>query len=120
MCITTTCLEKLGREVQRKIENIKKEKTKYAGFNILVRARTTRLRNEDSIMQPDMSNAGTDNIAAIFWQKSSVAKALGNVAIFDNPDRAEYYGDLISFLLRSGGRCRRSDKKGVGLLVAKP
>lgn len=91
----------------------------YAGFKIMVRAKTIRLRTDDSIMQPDAINQATDNISAIFWQKSSVAKALGNVSIFDNPDRAEYYGDLISFLVRSGGRCRRNDRKGVGLIVAK-
>ena len=34
-------------------------------------------------------------------------RAKGNVDIFDNQNRAEYYGDIFSMELRLGGRQRR-------------
>jgi hypothetical protein len=36
-----------------------------------------------------------------------VERAFGEVKMFDNPGRAEYYGDVFSMILRLGGRIRR-------------
>ncbi len=63
------------------------------------------------------ANAAADYDVAMFWHKDAVARALGEVKFFENPDRAEYYGDIYSALLRMGGRRRRGDDLGVGLIV---
>lgn len=65
----------------------------------------------------DAAGAATDNAAAIFWQQNSVERALGTVKAFDNPGDATYYGDILSFLIRAGGRIRRADNKGVVAVV---
>lgn len=65
----------------------------------------------------DVVGAATDNAAAIFWQQNSVERALGEVKAFDNPGDATYYGDILSFLIRAGGRIRRADSKGVVAVV---
>jgi len=51
------------------------------------------------------------------WQQNALARALGEVKFFENPDRAEYYGDVYSALLRFGGRRRRADDLGVIAIV---
>ncbi|MBC7399840.1 MAG: hypothetical protein H7289_07820 [Mucilaginibacter sp.] len=59
----------------------------------------------------------TDNEVSIFWQKNSLTFAMGEVKVFDDTDNPLYYGDIMSCALRSGGRVRRADGKGVGLLI---
>ena len=65
----------------------------------------------------DAAGAATDNAGAIFWQAGCVERALGEVKVFEHVDSPLYYGDIISFLVRAGGRIRRSDNKGVIALV---
>ena len=65
----------------------------------------------------DAAVAATDNAAAIFWQMNSVERALGEVKAFENTADATYFGDVLSFLVRAGGRIRRSDGKGVVALI---
>ncbi len=96
------------------------EMPEFYGFKIFDRSYVMRLSTADAFKLPEAASATTDNDAAIFYQVGAVERALGNVEMFDNPDRAEYQGDLISFLLRLGGRRRRVDEKGVGLIVGKP
>ena len=91
----------------------------YAGFKIMVRASVCRVSNgSTAVKSPAATDAADDHLAALFWHENMVEKALGNVTIFNNPNRAEYYGDVVSFLIRMGGRSRRLDNKGVGLLIA--
>jgi len=91
----------------------------YAGFNLLVRPVTIRVSETNVVKLPDEDNVATDFVSAIYWHKSCVERALGDIKVFENPDRAEHYGDLISFLVRASGRARRGDNKGVGLIIAK-
>lgn len=63
------------------------------------------------------AGAATDNEVSIFWQKNSLTFAMGEVKVFDDTDNPLYYGDIMSCALRSGGRVRRADGKGVGLLI---
>ena len=55
--------------------------------------------------------------AALAWHDKSVSRALGEVKMFGSTDDPMYYGDIYSFLLRTGGSVRRYDKKGVYLLA---
>jgi hypothetical protein len=63
------------------------------------------------------ANAAANHDVAMFWHKDAVARALGEVKFFENVDRAEYFGDVYSALLRFGGRRRRADNYGVGAIV---
>ena len=88
----------------------------YLGFTILMRSSVQRWRfNAGSgIFTPvdEMADgfAGdpNDSAASIFWQESCVERARGDVNVFDNPGRAEYYGDVFSMNMRLGGRVRRA------------
>ncbi|MCA0234944.1 MAG: hypothetical protein LCH81_01025 [Bacteroidetes bacterium] len=87
------------------------------GFKFIQRNQTIRVASGGTVKAPDAANATDDNEASVAFHKGSVEKATGTVDIFENLDRAEYQGDIVSFLIRNGGRRRRSDNFGVGLLV---
>ncbi len=92
---------------------------KLHGFEFYERSSVTRYTNVATPVHKtnDASGAATDNAAALFWQKNSVERAMGEVVAFDNPKDATYYGDVLSFLVRAGGRIRRSDNKGVVAVI---
>lgn len=92
---------------------------KLHGFEIYERSSVTRYTNASPPVHKAWGAAGaaTDNAAALFWQKNSVERALGEVVAFDNPKDATYYGDVLSFLVRAGGRIRRADNKGVIAMI---
>jgi hypothetical protein len=87
------------------------------GFKFVQRNLTIRCAAAGTVKAPDAANATDDNEASVFYQKGMVEKATGSVEVFENLQRAEYQGDIVSFLIRNGGRRRRADDKGVGLLV---
>lgn len=92
---------------------------KLHGFEFYERSSVTRYTNATTPVHKAYTAAGasTDNAAALFWQKNSVERALGEVMMFENNKDATMYGDVISFLVRAGGRIRRSDAKGVVALI---
>ncbi len=87
------------------------------GFDILTRSEVASATTGLAINPYGAAIAATDNDVAMFWQKNAVARAIGEVKFFENLDRAEYYGDVYSALLRFGGRRRRADNMGVGALI---
>jgi hypothetical protein len=66
---------------------------------------------------PGATQNATDQAAGLFWQKDAVIKAVGETKIFDQVDNPTYYGDLISALVRAGGRIGRNDSYGVWVLA---
>ena len=90
---------------------------KLYGFTLLDRSSTITYSTTDALNAYGATSAATDNLASIFWQKDCVSRALGDVKVFENTERAEYYGTIISTLLRMGGRRRRGDDKGVIALI---
>lgn len=90
------------------------------GFDLYVRSTVIRETTAGVVKLPEAANAVDDNEGILFYHEGAVERALGNIDIFDNPNRAEFYGDLISFLLRLGGRNRRADNKGVGYIALRP
>lgn len=90
------------------------------GFDIYERSSVIRETSAGVVKLPEAANAIDDNDCAVFYHEGTVERALGTVSIFDNPNRAEFYGDLISFLVRLGGRNRRADNKGIGYIAARP
>lgn len=87
------------------------------GFDIMSRSKVAMMTSADVVQPIGTAVGATDNVAGLAWQRKSIARALGEKKFFDNPNRAEYYGDIISALLRAGGRRRRSDDAGVVALV---
>ncbi|TKT89478.1 phage capsid protein [Dyadobacter frigoris] len=66
---------------------------------------------------PGAAGAATDNQATLLWQRDCVERAMGDVKMFYDIDKPEYYGSLFSFLIMMGGRGRRPDGKGVLSIV---
>jgi hypothetical protein len=87
------------------------------GFNIMQRSSVAIMTSADVVKAIGSAVAATDNVAGLAWQKGSLARALGEKKFFENPNRAEYYGDIYSALLRAGGRVRREDASGVAAIV---
>jgi len=89
------------------------------GFDLMMRSKVAMLTSADVVQPIGTAVGATDNVAGLAWQKGSLARALGERRFFENPNRAEYYGDIYSALLRAGGRRRRADDAGVIALVNK-
>ena len=88
------------------------------GFNIMKRSRVLRLNNgTKKVLGWDNQGAADELAAALAWHENSVSRAMGEVKMFDSTDNPLYYGDIYSFLLRTGGCVRRYDKKGFYLLA---
>lgn len=82
------------------------------GFNIMKRSEVLRYSNAKSAVAASSTTA-TDLPAGLAWHQDAVSRALGDVNVFANDGDALYYGDIVSFLIRTGGHKRRQDKKGV-------
>lgn len=87
-----------------------------AGFQILKRSRVLRL-SANKVLSWSSEGAAGELAAGFAWQKESVSRALGNFKMFSDVDSPTYYGDIYSFLIMTGGACRRYDKKGVALIA---
>ncbi len=90
---------------------------KFAGFTFLERSSVLAIQAGGTFRLPGEALGATDNLASIFWQKNSVTKAMGDTKLFQDMDNPLYYGDIHSGLVKMGGRCRREDWKGIGLVV---
>ena len=90
---------------------------KFAGFNIMERSFVLAFAANGTLHVPDEVLDATSNLASLCWQKSSVAKAAGDIKPFQNVDDPQYYGDIFSALVKFGGRCRRQDWKGIIAII---
>lgn len=97
---------------------------KYLGIDIMMRSTCLRYRQVTGVWTPIDEQDGAyaanaaDSAASLFYHDMSVERALGTVQMFDSENRPEYYGDIYSFILRMGGRIRRS--AGVFAVVEAP
>lgn len=90
---------------------------KLLSFNIMQRSTAALYTADGSKKSWDTTGAATDVAAALAWQKECVVRALGEVRAFEKEGDPSWYGDIYSFLVRAGGRIRRSDEKGVVALI---
>lgn len=87
------------------------------GIDIFSRSSALRLKaNGQLVSEPDGGDA-TEVAAGFAWHQSCVSRAKGKTEMFANMGDATYYGDVYSFLMRTGGNIRRYDKKGVFLIA---
>lgn len=86
-------------------------------FNIMMRSTVLRYDTGGTLKKWSESGTTSDNAAGLAWHYGSLSRALGEVKVFEKTDDPTYYGDILSFLVRCGGKCRRNDKKGIIALV---
>lgn len=96
------------------------------GFKIMRRAvvqqynaAATTIKDTSTVA---FTGAATDQLGAIAWHPSYVAKALGSIDLFsDSGDngkgKPEYYGIILSALVMLGSTKLRTDNRGVAYLV---
>ncbi len=122
--ITSNLLDQL---IQGLTESLYKNFSEYAdaktgvvgklfGFNIIERSTVAFADNTNTVKAVGAVEATTDKEIAMFYQKNAIARALGEVKMFENINDPQFYGDVYSCLMRMGGRRRRSDDKGVILM----
>jgi len=87
------------------------------GFDIYVRSSVVVYSNADALKAEGASAAATDQDAAVFYHPNFVRRAKGALKMFVNPDRAEYYGTLMSALQRFGAAPARNDNKGIAVII---
>ena len=93
---------------------------KLYGFEFLdPRATVLRYNNAGTPVpyDPGTAEATTDNGAGLFWHKDLVIRAMGQHELFESVGEPTMYGDVYSALLRSGGRIKRNDGRGVVALI---
>lgn len=107
------------------VQELKKGiKGNIAGFDVYVRSKTPVYTNASTPVKRLLTAtpAGSDNLSIIAWHPSFVRYSLGNtgnggIEIFDNPGQAVHFGDLLSGEIYAGGRQKRSDGKGIYVLI---
>ena len=87
------------------------------GLNVMTRSQVLRVKTDKTLLPWDEDAIAGEMAAALAWHEKSVSRAMGEVKMFDSTNNPMYYGDIYSFLLRTGGSVRRYDKKGVYLLA---
>ena len=87
------------------------------GLNIMKRSKVLRVKTDKTLRPWGEEAIAGELAAALAWHDKSVSRALGEVKMFDSTNNPMYYGDIYSFLLRTGGSVRRYDKKGIYLLA---
>ncbi|NPD82248.1 hypothetical protein HPS57_09745 [Prevotella sp. PINT] len=87
-------------------------------FHIMERSQVLRMAGDgNTLLEWEKDAVAEECAAGLAWQEQCVSRAQGEVKMFDSMDNPQYYGDIYSFLMRSGGKYRRYDKKGVAALV---
>lgn len=90
---------------------------KYCGFNIIDRSVVCNFTSAGVPLAPSEALQADSCVGGIAWQRDCVAVALGETKSFQNIDDPMYYGNIFSALVKTGGRCRRADWKGIAAIV---
>lgn len=89
------------------------------GISVYMRSFTVQYTDAatPSLRQPGATALATANAAGIFWHPDFVRRALGDVKLFADENKPEFYGSVFSTEARAGGRKRYSDGRGVVSLI---
>ena len=89
------------------------------GFKIMQRPTTVVYTNAATPVKKAVgaATATTDNLACLGWHESAVSNALGDIKVFNDEDRADYYGSVFSAMVMHGSAILRSGSEGVVSLV---
>lgn len=86
------------------------------GFDWYVRSSAILLNSSDTLKSDGAAEAADDQNAAVFYSPYMVRAALGSIKVYLDVDKPEYYGTIMSTMVRFGGVARRNDKKGIVIL----
>jgi hypothetical protein len=94
------------------------------GFDIMVRSRTALYTPAGVVKDMAAAKAATDCASIIFWHPMYVRRAVGTatnggIAIFEQNGSPTHYGDVISAMVRAGGKHHYTNQRGVVALVEK-
>jgi hypothetical protein len=87
------------------------------GFDIITRSAVLQYSSANVVNVLGASTAVDDNLASLVWHPLAIARAMGEVKFFTDPNNPLYYGDLYSALMRMGGRIRRADGLGIVAII---
>jgi len=94
------------------------------GFEIMLRPNTLVYDNTGTPVIKSISDDGTvattatsDNLGILAYHPRFVAHALGEIQVFSDEDKPEYYGSIFSSLVMHGASKLRTDQVGVAALV---
>lgn len=89
------------------------------GFKVMKRSTVLRFTSAGALVKTSegASLNATDLAAGLAFHKDAVSVAMGEVVMFDSVSNPTYYGDIYSFLVRTGGAKRRTDGKGIFAIV---
>lgn len=90
---------------------------KVQGWSIMERSTVYILGEDKEFKAFGAVNDETDSEGCLFWNKNMLEKAIGTTEAFERIGDPTYYGDIYSFLVRCGGRARRKEYEGVGILM---
>lgn len=86
----------------------------FMGFDFYMRSSVLRTTSAGAVK--NTTGAATDCGAGLAWQEDCVSRAIGETDMFESSKDPLYYGDVIDFLVRAGGKYIRNDKKGVAVI----
>lgn len=90
------------------------------GFDIMIRSAAAVFDESATVYTKKAvgaASAATDSLGALAWQINSVANALGDIKVFSDEDKPEYYGSIFSALVMHGSTVLRTDEKGIASIV---
>lgn len=89
---------------------------KVQGWNIMSRSSVFVMNAADDFKTPGAVGAATDDEASLFWYEDAVEFAMGDMDFFEQLKAPTHYADIFSMEIFVGGRARRNDYLGIGLL----
>lgn len=89
------------------------------GFQVMKRSTVLRFTAAGAVVKTSEGATlnETDLAAGLAFHKDAVSVAMGEVVMFDSMNNPTFYGDIYSFLVRTGGAKRRNDGKGLVAIV---
>lgn len=96
---------------------------KIFGFDIMIRPTVLLYDNTGTPVIKSVDDEGeptfatSDNAAALVYHPNFVAHALGDIKVFADEDKPEYYGSIFSSLVMHGASKLRTDQKGVVAII---
>lgn len=91
------------------------------GFNVFLRSSVARYATGNTVAKdPTIANVATDNAASIFWHEKFVRRALGEVKVYSDLDRPDYYGSIFSTMCKAGAKTAYTNGRGVVAIAEVP
>lgn len=111
--------ELINRENMGSITVVNGIVAKVLGFNLIKRS-TAQVYDNTATPLKNAVNAAVasaDNHGAIAWHPDFVSSALGDIKVFDDQDKPEFFGDVMSALVMSKTSKLRTDEVGIAALI---